>query len=150
MHHRYCSNNFLLVQEQSLAAAPSALLQLTTFLWHTGSQERARACAERVLKQAPNDVASLALLGWILTRSHHEADTHAVEPEDLDQAISLFEEALSMQPRHTEVALTIKPSCDVHTHKLVRSTTITLTNATELQQLSCTAVRPDAATDVTG
>ena len=115
MHYCYCSNNFLLVQEQSLAAPPSALLQLATFLWHTGSQERARACAERVLKQAPNDVASLALLGWILTRSHHEADIHAVEPEDLDQAMSLFEEALSMQPRHTEVALTIKPSC-MHIH----------------------------------
>lgn len=68
-----------------------------------------------MLKQAPNDVASLALLGWILTRSHHEADIHAVEPEDLDQAMSLFEEALSMQPRHTEVALTIKPSC-MHIH----------------------------------
>lgn len=98
-----------LIQEQSVAAPPSALLQLATFLWHTGSQEHARACAERVLQQAPNDVASLALLGWILTRSHHEADAHTVEPEDLDQALGLFEQALSMQPRHTEVALEIKP-----------------------------------------
>ena len=105
-----CSDSFWLVQEQSTAAPPSALLQLATFLWHTGSQERARACAERVVKQTPNDVASLALLGWILTQSHYEAHFHTVEPEDLDQAMSLFKEALSMQPRHTEVTLTMKPS----------------------------------------
>lgn len=102
------------MQEQSVAAPPSALMQLATFLWHTGSQERARACAERVLQQAPNDVASLALLGWILTRSHHEADAHTVEPEDFHQAVSLFQQALSMQPRHTEVALGIKRLCTLN------------------------------------
>ena len=103
-----------LIQEQSVAAPPSALLQLAAFLWHTGSQERARACAERVLQQAPNDVASLALLGWILARPHSEVDAHSVEPEDLDQAMGLFEQALSMQPRHTEVALGIEFLCTLN------------------------------------
>lgn len=73
------------------------------FLWHTGSQERARACAERGLEQAPGDTASLSLLGWILAHPHNNADLSSIEPEDLEQALSLFEQALTKQPRHTEV-----------------------------------------------
>lgn len=73
------------------------------FLWHTGSQERSRACAERALDQASADIASLTLLGWILICPHREAGVHHVEPEDLNQAVSLFEQALAKQPRHTEV-----------------------------------------------
>lgn len=86
-------------------APPSALVHLAMFLWHTGSQERARACAERALEQAAGDFATLSLLGWILSCPHHEAAAHSVEPEDLDQASSLFEQALSRQTRHTEVSL---------------------------------------------
>ena len=94
----------MLAQEQSIAAPPSALLHLSMLLWHTGSQERARACAERALDQAPGDLASLTLLGWILMQPHRQADAHGVEPEELVQALSLFEQALSKQPRHIEVA----------------------------------------------
>lgn len=85
-------------------APPSALLQLAMFLWHTGSQERARACVERALAQAPEDVASTSLLGWILVHNPlASTDSSSIEPEDLEQAGSLFEQVLSKQPRHTEV-----------------------------------------------
>jgi len=74
------------------------------FLWHSGSQERARACAERALEQAPGDVASLSLLGWILIHHPHAGtDSSSIEPEDLEQAAGLFEQVLLKQPRHTEV-----------------------------------------------
>lgn len=74
------------------------------FLWHTGSQERARACAERALEQAPGDAASLSLLTWILIHHPHAGtDSSSIEPEDLEQAAGLFEQVLLKQPRHTEV-----------------------------------------------
>ena len=73
-------------------------------LWHTGSQERARACAERALEQAPGDAASLSLLGWILIHQPHAGtDPSSFEPVDLEQAAGLFEQVLLKQPRHTEV-----------------------------------------------
>ena len=91
-------------QDQSIAAPASALSQLAMFLWHTGSQERARACAERALEQAPGDAASLSLLGWILIHQPHAGtDSSSIEPEDLEQAAGLFEQVLLKQPRHAEV-----------------------------------------------
>ena len=91
-------------QDQSIVAPASALLQLAMFLWHTGSLERARACAERALEQAPGDAASLSLLGWILIHHPHAgADPGSIEPEDLEQAAGLFEQVWLKQPRHTEV-----------------------------------------------
>ncbi len=91
-------------QDQSIAAPASALLQLATFLWHTGSQERARACAERALENAPGDAASLSLLGWILIHHPHAGtEPSSIEPEDLEQAAGLFEQVLLKQSRHTEV-----------------------------------------------
>lgn len=75
------------------------------FLWHTGSQERARACAERALEQAPGDAASLSLLGWILIHHPHaNTESSSIEPEDLEQAAGLLEQVLLKQPRHTEVS----------------------------------------------
>ena len=94
----------LYCQEQSVAAPPSALLQLAMFLWHTGSQEKARACAERALEQAPGDIFGLALLGWILMHPDNGADSSSIEPDDLDHALSLFDQVLSRQPKHTEVS----------------------------------------------
>lgn len=72
------------------------------FLWHTGSQERARAAVEHALDTAPGDAACTSLLGWILL--HPAADGH-VEPDldDLDHASSLFEQTLQKIPKHVEV-----------------------------------------------
>ncbi|KAA6420554.1 MAG: tetratricopeptide repeat 21B [Trebouxia sp. A1-2] len=102
------SSNGLLTggQDQSVAAPTSALSQLAMFLWHTGSQERARACAERALEQAPGDAASLSLLGWILIHHPHaNTESSSIEPEDLEQAAGLLEQVLLKQPRHTEALL---------------------------------------------
>ncbi|DBB04932.1 TPA: hypothetical protein ACH3X3_010212 [Trebouxia sp. C0006] len=94
------------LDDQSIAAPASALLQLAMFLWHTGSQERARACAARALEQAPGNAASLSLLGWILVHHPHPGtESSSIEPEDLEQAAGLFEQVLLKQPRHTEALL---------------------------------------------
>ena len=86
------------LQEQAVAAPASALLQLATFLWHTGSQERARACIEHALDDAPGDAASMSLLGWILI---HATAGNYVEPEaaDIEHASSLFTDVLQASPK---------------------------------------------------
>ena len=73
------------------------------FLWHNGSQEKARACAERALEQAPGDIQGLSLLGWILIHPHKCAHASHIDPEDLGHALSLFEQVLTAQSKHTEV-----------------------------------------------
>ena len=81
----------------------SALLQLAMFLWHTGSQEKARACAERALEQTPGDIQGLSLLGWILIHPHKGAHASHIDSEDSGHALSLFEQVLTAQPKHVEV-----------------------------------------------
>lgn len=91
-----------IVQEQAVAAPASALLQLAMFLWHTGSQERARACIEHAFDDAPGDAAGMSLLGWILV---HATAGNCIEPEaaDIDHASSLFIDVLQTSPKHVEV-----------------------------------------------
>ena len=91
-------------QEQAIAASASALLHLAMFLWHTGSQERARSCAEHALDTAPGDPACASLLGWILVHST-SGDLDERDAEDVEHASSLFEQALQKKPKHIEVEL---------------------------------------------
>lgn len=82
------------------------------FLWHTGSQERARSCVEHALDTAPGDAACTSLLGWILV---HSTSGDLVEPEaeDVGHASSLFEETLQKRPKHVEVWLSCFKLCSV-------------------------------------
>lgn len=91
-----------MLQEQAVAASAPALLQLAMFLWHTGSQERARACIESALDTTPGDIACTSLLGWILI---HPTAEETVQPdeEDVEHAARLFEQTLHKSPKHVEV-----------------------------------------------
>lgn len=84
-------------------------------LWHIGSQEKSRACAERALEQASGDAQGMSLLGWILIHPHRGAHTSHVDHEDLVHALSLFEQVLAAQPKHAEVTCPMPVLCPCNT-----------------------------------
>ena len=83
-------------------------------------QERARGLAERVLRNQPDSMQAMTLLGWIIVMQHQEEDADAGDDGELEEAMGHFDSALDGNPNNIEALMGKAKICELR-HELPKA-----------------------------
>jgi len=87
------------LEAEERSASDRSLIHLAGFYLYTGSKEKARTIAERVLRVTPDHAAAQTLLGWVILAQHEDEDYALLADEhELDDAMANFEAVADADP----------------------------------------------------